>query len=331
MPGAGAIHSINGGQWLAPEPVRAVDDHVPRSVRDDRLVVAAVGGGDVAAPAARRQPGFTHRPLQLLAVDDPALLAESGRHAPPTAGLERGRLVLPDPDTDPIAGPKSERPTLIDLGRSSAARGAAMSNTVFTVLRQARRQGLFAPGDRLREEEIAEHLAVSRTPARDALRRFFERRLLEVSGGRGLMVRRLDRRELFERYQMRAMVEGTAARLTTGNAPSTEIELLADLQDAFEEADKPADWARSHKQFHDTIAGAVRNRDFHGPLEALQDGLALPGLAPFLVGPRDEAAAQEHRQILEAIAAHDPDAAEKAARDHIHSAPATRLKMLNAG
>ncbi|RRH69285.1 GntR family transcriptional regulator [Falsigemmobacter faecalis] len=215
----------------------------------------------------------------------------------------------------------------VRLDAAVGAREAGLGDAVFVALRQALREGIFRPGDRLREEEIAEHFSVSRTPVRDALRRMLERRLLEVSGGRGLMIRRLEQNEVFELYQMREIMEGTAARFAAENATDAEIALLTDLQASFEEATTAADWQRLNKKFHGTIAGAVRNRFFHGPIEELQDFLALLGPTTFSVMGRASPAAAEHRRILEAIARHDPDAAEAAARDHIRNALTTRLRM----
>lgn len=219
----------------------------------------------------------------------------------------------------------------LSLEATPGMRGAGLSDAVFAALRHGLRSGIFQPGDRLREEEIAEQFHVSRTPVRDALRRLLERRLLEVSGGRGLMVRRLDQSEIFELYQMREIMEGTASRFAAQNATPAEIAHLRDLQAAFETAQTAAEWRSLNKQFHETIAAAVRNRYFHNPLEELQDFLALLGPTTFSVPGRANPAAAEHRRILDAIAAHDPDAAEAAARDHIRSAFAARLKMQPAG
>lgn len=216
----------------------------------------------------------------------------------------------------------------LNLEAAPDTRGAGLSDAVFAALRQGIRSGVIQSGDRLREEEIAERFSVSRTPVRDALRRLLERRFLEVSGGRGLMVRRLDRAEVFELYQMREIMEGTAARFAAENASQAEIDLLTELHGAFEAATDAAEWQRLNKQFHETIAGAVRNRFFHGPLEELQDFLALLGPTTFSVTGRASPAAAEHHRILSAIARHDPDAAEAAARDHIRSSLSTRLRML---
>lgn len=224
----------------------------------------------------------------------------------------------------------SARLSTLSLEAAPPARGGGLGDVVFAVLRKALRDGVFQPGDRLREEEIAEHFQVSRTPVRDALRRLLERRLLEASGGRGLMVRRLDRAEVFELYQMREILEGTAARLAAENVTGAEIALLRELHAAFEAAHTPQEWARINKQFHDVIVGAVRNRYYHSPLEELQDFLALLGGTTFAVDGRAHMAVEEHRRIVDAIAARDPDAAEHAAREHIRGALATRVRMLAA-
>ena len=173
--------------------------------------------------------------------------------------------------------PVAVRLARLSLEATPGIRGAGLSDAVFAALRHGLRSGIFQPGDRLREEEIAEHFHVSRTPVRDALRRLLERRLLEVSGGRGLMVRRLDQSEIFELYQMREIMEGTASRFAAQNATPAEVAHLRDLQAAFETAENPDEWRNLNKQFHETIAAAVRNRYFHSPLEELQDFLALLG------------------------------------------------------
>lgn len=222
------------------------------------------------------------------------------------------------------------RLSTLNLDSAQSARGGGLGDVVFSVLRKALRDGVFQPGDRLREEEIAEHFQVSRTPVRDALRRLLERRLLEASGGRGLMVRRLDRAEVFELYQMREILEGTAARLAAENVTAAEVALLKELHAAFAAADNPQAWAQINKQFHDTIVGAVRNRYYHSPLEELQDFLALLGKTTFAVEGRASTAIEEHGRILEAVAARDPDGAERAAREHIRGALAARLRMLAA-
>lgn len=223
-----------------------------------------------------------------------------------------------------------ERLGQLNASAAVGLKGAGLSDAVFLLLRRGLREGLIQPSDRLREEEIAEAFGVSRTPVRDALRRLLERRLLEVSGGRGLMVRRLDRGEILELYQMREILEGTAARLAAENANAAEIALLHELQMGFERSGSPAESAKWNKKFHDAIVDTVRNRYFHNPMDELQNFLALLGPTTFSVEGRLEPAVAEHKKVFEAIARHDPDSAEAAARKHIRSALATRLQMLSS-
>jgi DNA-binding GntR family transcriptional regulator len=189
--------------------------------------------------------------------------------------------------------------------------------------------GLYRPGDRLREEEVAQRLKVSRTPVREALGRLMAKGFIEPASGRGLIVRSLDTTEVLELYAMREILEGAAARLAAQHASPPEIDSLIDLEEAFEaKADNPAEMARFNRAFHETIFRAARNRYLDSALQKLQDGIILLGVTTFSVQDRPSTAAEEHRALIDAIAAQDPDQAEKLARSHIQEALRARLKLL---
>src|ERR1700761_6618280 len=97
------------------------------------------------------------------------------------------------------------------LDLTALGSGLPLGEAVFRVLRQALREGVYRPGDRLREEEIARELNVSRTPIREAFGRLQSKRLIEPSGTKGLVVRTLDMTEVLELYAMREILEGAAA------------------------------------------------------------------------------------------------------------------------
>lgn len=207
--------------------------------------------------------------------------------------------------------------------------GIPLSEAVYRSLCQAFRVGLYRPGDRLREEEVAQRLKVSRTPVREALGRLMARGLVEPAGGRGLIVRSLDTAEVLELYAMREILEGAAARLAAQHASQPEINALADLEAAFEaRSHDPVEMARLNRAFHETIFRAARNRYLDSALQELQDGIALLGITTFSIQGRPGTAAEEHRSLLEAIAARDPDQAERLARLHIQEALRSRLKIL---
>ncbi|WP_134494533.1 GntR family transcriptional regulator [Microvirga pakistanensis] len=207
--------------------------------------------------------------------------------------------------------------------------GIPLSESVFRSLCHALRAGIYRPGDRLREEEVAQRLKVSRTPVREALGRLMAKGLVEPAGGRGLIVRSLDMAEVLELYAMREILEGAAARLAAQHASPPEIDALRDLEQSFEaHLDDATEMARLNRVLHDTIVRAARNRYLDIALQELQDGISLLGPTTFSVGGRPSTAAEEHRALIEAIAARDADRAERLARSHIQEALRSRLRLM---
>src|SRR5882762_11989051 len=106
---------------------------------------------------------------------------------------------------------------MVAPGRSLTAVDAAALRTrsradfVYERLRDAIWDGRIAVGERVREEEIARNLGVSRTPVREALQRLHQRGLLVFGAGRGLTVASLSQHQVLQLYAMREILEGSAA------------------------------------------------------------------------------------------------------------------------
>ena len=208
--------------------------------------------------------------------------------------------------------------------------GLSLGEAVFRALRQALRSGLYKSGDRLREDEIAQALKVSRTPVREALNRLMATGFIEQASGRGIVVRNLGIAEVLELYAMREILEGAAARLASRHASPPEIEALCDLEDRFEaNGADPSEMARINRAFHEAIFRAAKNRYLDSALEELQDGISLLRPTTFTVGQRPATAAKEHRAIIAAITERDADRAEQVARLHIQESLRSRLQLLN--
>jgi DNA-binding GntR family transcriptional regulator len=212
--------------------------------------------------------------------------------------------------------------TPADLRGSRSSR----ADTVYDALRQGIRDGTYSLGARIREEEVAQALGVSRTPVREALHRLHERGLLEMAAG-GLVVTTLTRRQTSEIYAIRELLEGSAARFAAQHASPGEIETIERLATTFEKS--KADAARMaavNRQLHLAIYEASHNRYLLRMLGDLNDSLALlPGTT---ARGRATIAQKEHRRIVEAIRKRDPDEAEAAAREHIRRAESVRLEMM---
>jgi DNA-binding GntR family transcriptional regulator len=222
----------------------------------------------------------------------------------------------------------ARRPAKIS-GSIARGSGIALGEAVFRSLCEALQAGSYRAGDRLREEEVAQRLKVSRTPVREALGRLAARGFVEPAGGRGLIVRSLDISEVLELYAMREIMEGAAARLAAEHASAPEIDALRDIEQAFTEAsDDAPEMARLNRAFHEAICRAARNRYLDNASGELQDWIALLGPTTFSVTGRPSTSHREHQAIIDAIAARDGDAAEKLARAHIREALRCRLKLL---
>lgn len=191
-------------------------------------------------------------------------------------------------------------------------------------------EGRLLPGHRLREAELALRMGHSRTPVREALRRLEAEGLVSHQARFGAVIRGLSPAEVTELYEMRIVLECTAARLAADAASRAEIEQLCQLNQAFGAEQNRAAAARLNRSFHDLLHTAARNRFLTSSLRGLQRSMYL--LGPTMLGnaERSALAEAEHGQILDAIRQRDGAAAEAAMRRHMTAAQQTRLQSMQA-
>ena len=210
---------------------------------------------------------------------------------------------------------------------AEALRTRSRGDFVYESLRDAISDGRIAVGERVREEEIARNLGVSRTPVREALQRLHQRGLLVFGNGRGLVVAELSQHQVLQLYAMREILEGSAARFAAQHANATDVTILYRLQKDLAEAKPDALLLVTlNRRFHQAIYEAAHNQYLMQTLNMLHDSLALLHNATFRVPSRRSESDEEHRRIVAAIEKRDPDAAEQAAREHIRQAQRTRFE-----
>ncbi len=186
--------------------------------------------------------------------------------------------------------------------------------------------GVYKPGDRLVESELAERFGVSRTPIREALQRLETQSLL-ARDGRSLIVASLDHSQLSELYVVRSELEGLAARLAARHATEEEIQVLEGMVEADRAlvGDPPA-LARANRRFHRQIHLASHNRYLYQQLDLVYRTMALMATTSLAATGRGETALEEHAAIVAAIRARDEQAAYDALKSHISIAFVQRLK-----
>jgi DNA-binding GntR family transcriptional regulator len=223
------------------------------------------------------------------------------------------------------------------LFRKSVARAAANAEhahmsrgeLVYRRLREAIEQGELKPAQRVMELEVADWLKVSRTPAREALRRLESEGMLTLEPRTGLVVASISRQAMLELYVMREVLEGTAARLCARHASDLEIMELDELvkREGRLQGDYEA-LARHNRLFHEAVHRGAHNRYLEKSLMAVNDSMWLLGKSQMLVPERAKTALREHAELFEAIRSRNPDQAEETARRHVRSAQEQRLKRL---
>ncbi len=187
--------------------------------------------------------------------------------------------------------------------------------------------GVFKPGDRLVESDLADRFGVSRTPIREALQRLETQSLLERDG-RSLIVASLDHNQMAELYMVRRELEGLAASLAARHATNEEVQVLRDMVEADDAlVDRPVDLAKANRRFHQQIHLASHNRYLVQQLDLVHRSMALMATTSLAAEGRGRIAQDEHKAIVAAIAKRDEEAAGRALKDHISVAFTTRLKQ----
>ncbi|MGD9922885.1 MAG: GntR family transcriptional regulator [Pseudorhodoplanes sp.] len=148
-----------------------------------------------------------------------------------------------------------------------ASRAVSRSEAVVVEIRNRILNGAFEPGFHLQEIPLAKALGVSRTPIREALGILSKEGLLEPGPKRGYKIRTFTLKEVMDAYDVRADLEGLAARilaergLTSDEATSIEdcLKLGDDLlKKGLNERDQPA-WLEMNNTFHTILVRATDN------------------------------------------------------------------------
>ncbi|MEM9851585.1 MAG: GntR family transcriptional regulator, partial [Pseudomonadota bacterium] len=156
--------------------------------------------------------------------------------------------------------------------------GQSSGATAYDALMAALSDGVYAPGDRLREEEVARRLALSRTPVREALRRMEAEGMVIHRPRAGAVIRQLSHAEVVELYEMRIVLERTAAQMAARHGSGAEFDTLAMLNDRIAAArDNPATGAAINQRFHRGLYQAGRNRFLLESARGLNNALLLLG------------------------------------------------------
>ena len=185
--------------------------------------------------------------------------------------------------------------------------------------------GRYGSGTRLKEQEIASALAISRTPVRDAIRRLHSDGLIEFEPNQGARVATWSKVDLTEISEMRALLESFAAELAASKISAEELDELTRHTDAMQKAlegRKPRidQMSAANLAFHQGIVRAAGN----ARLLLIIEGLWVLPLVAQKFALFDRASLEQsishHREIIRALRAQDGGWAAAIMRAHILAA-----------
>jgi DNA-binding GntR family transcriptional regulator len=208
-------------------------------------------------------------------------------------------------------------------------RGRALRHDIADGLRQEITSGRLEPGARVLEIDLARRFGVSRQPVREAIRTLEREGLLTSLPNRGTFVTRVSLEDAIAIQDIRARLEGLAARLAAVQLTTADIKRLREIIGAMRTAGK--------RRAMDTLVAL--DLEFHALINKrsnhrlLLDVLASVGVYTrgFIVHlksyyssqPNLQFVANSHALLLEALLTREPDRAEQAVHHHIESALAS--------
>lgn len=197
-----------------------------------------------------------------------------------------------------------------------------MAEVIFEHLKWEIVTGHLKPGTRLVERDLTERFQVSRTPMREALKQLVRTQLAVDIPYRGVEVRSLGLDFAHDIYDLRFGNEGLSAYLAAERGTEEE---LAKIQDIFEKIDAAAHASDRdlalvlNSEFHVAIAQATHNPLLVQRIEELWTHINVVRGAAWVGNTRTDSSRDEHRAVMEAILARDPDRARAEMETHIRS------------
>ncbi|GAA2131015.1 GntR family transcriptional regulator [Arthrobacter humicola] len=208
------------------------------------------------------------------------------------------------------------------------SRGEVASQRIADSLHGAVLRGELAPGERIRQEEIAEQFGASRLPVREALRILESEGLVTLKANSGAWVSRLNLEECVEIYKIRERVEPMLLAESIPNLTEETIGRLEELMHAIEDDEDIEKFLRLDREFHLlSYAGA--------PMPSAQNMVVRfwnttqqyrRAFAQIIGHNRRWIIESEHKLLMEAIRRRDTEEAERVLLGHIRR---TRLELAN--
>lgn len=206
---------------------------------------------------------------------------------------------------------------------SSAVGRSLLRDDVYTRLRDAIVDGTFAPGESLRDGDLADWMGVSRTPVREALLRLAESGLILARPGRSTVVAPLEEAAVRDARDVVASMHELAARLAVPRLAAADLDRMRAANAAFALALQRGDAdaaVRADDELHAVIVSAAGNPAIEAVLAQFTPVVRRAEVLRFLSVDR-EASIERHDRLIALCGAGDDEGAAQLAFETWHSLP----------
>jgi len=180
--------------------------------------------------------------------------------------------------------------------------------------------GVYPPGMRLDETELASSFGVSRTPIREALIQLSSEGLVEIRPRRGAIVAEIGQQRLYEMFEVMSELEAMCGRLAARRITEAEQSAFVAAHQACEvarNANDPDSYYQLNEQFHKLLYAASHNGFLEEQAVALSKRLRPYRRLQLRVRDRMNSSFSEHAGVVEAILAQDGELAATRIRQHV--------------
>jgi len=195
-----------------------------------------------------------------------------------------------------------------------------MAERAYREIKQRILENVFPAGTIMLEQELAELLAMSRTPVREAMIRLAREGMIDIRPRHGMRVLPVSADDMREIYEILTALESEAAAQIAHDG--AEPARIAELKDAVAEMDEAlvADdleaWARADDRFHRLILATARNNRLKAIIEQVWDQSHRVRMLTLKLRPKPVGSNIDHRALVDAIERQDPEAAQRIHHEH---------------
>ena len=178
-----------------------------------------------------------------------------------------------------------------------------LHNQVCSILRSAILKGDFKPGERLVQTELAELIGVSRMPIREALRTLELEGLVTQEPHKGAVVRLLEKEDILEIYELRAVLEPLALKKSMLYFTELNRRELKRCHESMLEAETEEKYIELNKEFHNLLITQCNSPRLLGFIKTISRGFAQD--TPLIIPGQIKKSNGEHEKILQAVLEND--------------------------